>query len=269
MNTSNSNEFSATQYGHSIHMNSSSFQKGSGQSGRRSGFPNYKREILLNIINDILPVGQEHWKEVANRYKVAASENCVRDSVDLKRHFLEKLCDRNKKPTGVSSPKPEIQRVQKIYRRILQRENSCSIGEGNDSECDNSEEEFSDSESENGVDTVFAPSSQDYQTSSSTQGNPCVPHVVDLGIVSPKKQKTSSAFASGPLVIKDNKSKNSRNGVGRGTAASAMVKIADAMCLKAESSKVNMDIRLEELKAAREEAAMTRKEEKEERDQEQ
>ena len=57
-------------------------------TGRKKGCPNYKKDILLNVISDVLPAGQVGWTTVANRYMIATSENLLRDGVDIKRHFL-------------------------------------------------------------------------------------------------------------------------------------------------------------------------------------
>ena len=97
-------------------------------TGRKKGCPNYKKDILLNVISDVLPAGQVGWTTVANRYMIATSENLLRDGVDIKRHFIEKLCNKNKKPTGESGPVADIKRAQEIYRRILVKESSSCVG---------------------------------------------------------------------------------------------------------------------------------------------
>ena len=39
----------------------------SSSSGRRAGVPNYKKGIVLNIVNDILPSSSLDWVAVAER----------------------------------------------------------------------------------------------------------------------------------------------------------------------------------------------------------
>jgi hypothetical protein len=66
------------------------------------------------------------------RYKEAAGETTVRDHVDIKRHFYQVLCDRNRKPTGSAAPKPMVVRAQGIQALILQKENAGAYGDSGD-----------------------------------------------------------------------------------------------------------------------------------------
>jgi hypothetical protein len=68
--------------------------------GRKAGTTNYKKEILLNVIATVLPSGAEGWNLVAQKYQIKSAETFLRDATDLKRHFTEKLCDRNRTRTG-------------------------------------------------------------------------------------------------------------------------------------------------------------------------
>jgi hypothetical protein len=47
--------------------------------GRQSGVPNYKKDILLNIIENILPSSSNDWTLVAMRYQESAGEVKMRD----------------------------------------------------------------------------------------------------------------------------------------------------------------------------------------------
>jgi hypothetical protein len=71
--------------------------------GRGRGVPNYKKDVLMNIIADILPTGALAWQRVAERYRISSSENIDRDPADIKIFFIQKLCNNNKKPTGEAS----------------------------------------------------------------------------------------------------------------------------------------------------------------------
>ena len=58
----------------------------------------------------------------------ATSENLLRDSVDIKRHFMKILCNKNQNPTGESGPVVDIKRAQENYRQILAKESSSCVG---------------------------------------------------------------------------------------------------------------------------------------------
>lgn len=88
-------------------------------TGRRAGTPNYKRGTLLNIIKDVLPSGACMWQEVADRYKYASGELLDRKPSDIKRQFIQKYCNLNKKVTGQSAPKDQIREAQAIYEKFL------------------------------------------------------------------------------------------------------------------------------------------------------
>jgi hypothetical protein len=89
--------------------------------GRDRGSCNYKQAILLKVIDAILPGGQVAWPKVAERYHVLSGELLARQPEDVKRYFMEKCCDKGKKPTGTSGPSPTIEKAQRIYRKILSK----------------------------------------------------------------------------------------------------------------------------------------------------
>ena len=60
------------------------------------GVPNYKKDVLMNIIADILPTGALAWQRVDERYRISSSENIDRDPADIKRFFIQKLRNNNK-----------------------------------------------------------------------------------------------------------------------------------------------------------------------------
>ena len=68
--------------------------------GRERGVPNYKNEILIRIISEMLPNGEYAWQAVAATYHVESGEALVRNSDDLKKHWVKNLCNGMKKPTG-------------------------------------------------------------------------------------------------------------------------------------------------------------------------
>jgi hypothetical protein len=114
------------------------------KKGRGVGVPNYKNDLLINVIEAILPDGAMQWQLVATRYKEVSGEAELRDCHDLKRHFTtsKSLCDNGKKVTGSAAPKPVVARCQDIWRRILSKSSASNCGGSNsDDETSDSDEE--------------------------------------------------------------------------------------------------------------------------------
>jgi hypothetical protein len=61
---------------------------------------NYKNDVLIKIVGEILPNGEYGWQAVANAYQVMAKGETVRDTTDLKKHWMRNLCNNMKKLTG-------------------------------------------------------------------------------------------------------------------------------------------------------------------------
>jgi hypothetical protein len=105
--------------------------------GRKSGVPNYQNELLLNIVEGILPSGPEQWKIVALNYQQAAKEDFLRYYDDVRRHFIEMLCKKMQRQTGLnnkSGPTPEVARAQLIHRKILVNEAAVTAEGDNEAE---------------------------------------------------------------------------------------------------------------------------------------
>ena len=108
--------------------------------------PNYKAKILLDVVDFVLPIGSVQWQEVAQRYKAESGDADLRDWQDLKRYFVEKLCDKNRKPTGESAPKPQVARAQAIHEKMLRKEGAAVYGDEISSEDGNDDEDEEDDE---------------------------------------------------------------------------------------------------------------------------
>ena len=87
-----------------------------GGKGTRKGKPNYKNGVLLKVIRSILPASKSGWEEVASDYRIATKEDDLRGYEDIKRHFIKKMCDSNKKVTGSSAPDAVVLAAQKVYQ---------------------------------------------------------------------------------------------------------------------------------------------------------
>ena len=81
-------------------MDSKSQARG-GRGGRSGGVPNYKNDILINIVESILPQGLKAWWSVAAVYQRESGETALRRGEDLRDNWNKKLCNRMQKPTGI------------------------------------------------------------------------------------------------------------------------------------------------------------------------
>jgi hypothetical protein len=124
------------------------------RGGRKTGISNYKKDVLVNVVEGILPSSAEGWKLCASRYQSASGEILIRDHSDLKRYFVSKVCNNLKKPTGEAGPDPMTSRGQRIYRQIMAKEQACSFGNNSDNDID-SEDSSSDDETMEKVNSLI------------------------------------------------------------------------------------------------------------------
>jgi hypothetical protein len=105
--------------------------------------PNYNSRLLLEVIRGILPAGADAWQRVAETYQVRSGEANLRDKDDVKRHFNQKMCMNNKKPTsGTQDHKELVKDSQEVHRLILSKFAAEGYGSENSSdESDNDYEE--------------------------------------------------------------------------------------------------------------------------------
>ena len=64
------------------------------------GAKNYKNDLLIPIVAEILPTGDYGWSAVALAYQEQAREDEPHNTDDLKRHRVKNLCQNMKKPMG-------------------------------------------------------------------------------------------------------------------------------------------------------------------------
>jgi hypothetical protein len=67
---------------------------------RAKGTKNYKNDLLIPIITEILPNGEYGWSAVALAYQEQAREDDPHNTDDLRRHWVKNLCQNMKKLTG-------------------------------------------------------------------------------------------------------------------------------------------------------------------------
>ena len=66
--------------------------------GRQPCRPNYQNNILIPIVENILPSGTEGWQLVALAYQKESGDVNFHCEHDLKKNWMQKLCNKMKKP---------------------------------------------------------------------------------------------------------------------------------------------------------------------------
>ena len=67
---------------------------------RAKGAKNYKNDLLIPIVTEILPNGEYGWSAVALAYQEQAREDDPHNTDNMRRHWVKNLCQNMKKPTG-------------------------------------------------------------------------------------------------------------------------------------------------------------------------
>jgi hypothetical protein len=110
--------------------------------GRRKGAVNYKNEVLIKIVGELLPNGEYGWQAVAIAYQDATKEETSRDTTDLKKHWIKNLCNNMKKPTGRTGENDDrVHRCMAIEKKIMKKTHSGILGLSSDSDTILSENE--------------------------------------------------------------------------------------------------------------------------------
>jgi len=75
---------------------------------------------FILVVKDVLPNGVQSWAEVAALYQKQSGKLILQDHDDVKRYWIEKCCNKFKKPTGTpGDPKRDmILRCQQIQQQI-------------------------------------------------------------------------------------------------------------------------------------------------------
>ena len=84
--------------------------------GKKVGTPNYKNEVLLNLIEFYLPAGNEQWKIVAQRYQEVSKE------AFLRKRSMTSLISAAKKQISLSQSEQMLAHYSQMYRAY----NHCS-----------------------------------------------------------------------------------------------------------------------------------------------
>jgi hypothetical protein len=108
---------------------------------RARGAKNYKNDLLIPIVAEILPNGDYGWTAVALAYQEQAREDDPRNTDDLRGHWVKNLCQNMKKPTGRPGENSDrTHRCIAIERKIMEKTHAGMMGieesedEGHDSD---------------------------------------------------------------------------------------------------------------------------------------
>ena len=120
-------------------------------SGTLAGKKNYKAaeiSMLLDVIQEILPLGKNEWVAAHEVYKKWARENGYqeRDNAMIKQKFDRMTSE--KKPTGVGQCPSPIRRAKKIAQDIQLRASAGSLGIEPETNCADNAELISTGQSE-------------------------------------------------------------------------------------------------------------------------
>ncbi len=69
-------------------------------TGHQRGSVNYKNQMLIKILKDILPNGELAWQASAIAYQQASSKEKLRDWDDTKKHWIQNSCNGMKRRMG-------------------------------------------------------------------------------------------------------------------------------------------------------------------------
>lgn len=99
------------------------------RGGRPPGVRNYQNNVLIDIVERLLPQGLEGWREVALEYQRESNEPVLRRGEDVRDNWVKKLCKNMKKPTGTPGDLRDRHfRCLRIERRIQDRANAAILG---------------------------------------------------------------------------------------------------------------------------------------------
>ncbi len=93
------------------------------------GARNYKNDLLIQIVVQILPNGEYSWQAVAMAYQKQSKDGSICNTDDLKRHWTKNLCNAMKKPTGKPGEKNDwILHCIAIKSKIMKNTYAGMIG---------------------------------------------------------------------------------------------------------------------------------------------
>jgi hypothetical protein len=100
---------------------------------RKKGAVNYKNDVLINIVEEILLNGELGWEVVAIAYQAKSNEEMQQDTTDVKKQWMKNLCNSMKKPTGWTGENGDrICWCIAIEKKIMRKTHSGFLGVSSD-----------------------------------------------------------------------------------------------------------------------------------------
>ena len=96
----------------------------------QKGAVNYNKKVLIEVVAELLPNSNLGWQGVALAYKEKSKETAICDGNDVKNHWMKKLCNSMKKPTGRTGKMRTVfmcaLQLRGVYcRKLIQLLHSC------------------------------------------------------------------------------------------------------------------------------------------------
>jgi hypothetical protein len=99
------------------------------RGGCSPGAVNYQNNLLIDIVERLLPQGLEGWREVAVEYQRGSNEANLCHGEDVRNNWVKRLCKNMKKPTGkLGDLLDRHYRCLAIEGRIQDRANAAILG---------------------------------------------------------------------------------------------------------------------------------------------
>ena len=226
---------------------------------RRKGSVNYKNDVLIQIVSEILPNGEYGWNAVATAYQNISKEEVLRDTNDIKKHWIKNLCNNMKKPTGATGENGDrVNRCMKIEKKIMQKTNSGLLGFSSEDENRNLSDAGDDSRGEEGEkegDYLLGADDDIFRTDPAPDTNTTDPAPAAPASIRPPQNDTNESERVTPTATNNDvicvalkkagssasssKTKNSSNkNKERTSVAGAIVKLIEQNAMPASSTNI-------------------------------
>jgi hypothetical protein len=84
---------------------------------------------MIKIIKELLPNGEVAWEAVCNAYFNQSKEKVLRNTTDVRKHWIKNLCNNMQKPTGRTSENGNrIHRCMLIEKKNMKKTHLGIIG---------------------------------------------------------------------------------------------------------------------------------------------
>jgi hypothetical protein len=89
---------------------------------RKKGLVNYKNNLLINIIEEILPNGKLGWEAIVIAYQGRLNKEAQQGMTNIKKHWIKNLCNGMRKLTGHTGENGDrVCRCIAIKKKIIKK----------------------------------------------------------------------------------------------------------------------------------------------------